>query len=359
MTKKLTNNLYVFCVCFQSAYLATTNSNTNVVRVAPRQKYQTTNNHHASSNTLVSSKSAGSTAPMTVAATPNTGSYHPNSAHQFPIQSFNYISYQSQLPGSISNSASYETQSTLAKTNPFLVKGGLSKCSDTHHRPLPPPGASDATGRFNSLKALGIKKSPQFYSMRRCKRHHSYTGPNLVSVTAAGLSASQNRISSLMDYDQHPLYENLTDSIQIHETSLPLDSDTNSSGNNGTSGASSTGGAGYMYSTKSHKDRLSIHRSDSGISNSSYEYLPQPAPRIGGSSRSKVKAMGNQSAPMYMNLPYVAFTANSLHEASEVSTNPTKCFTDWSNFGCKTASLGRSRYFVGDKKRVFRSVTEI
>lgn len=220
-------------------------------------------------------------------------------ATQFPIQSFNYINYQTQHR--IPNTIVYDKQGAVAKTNPFLVKGGL-----------------DRTGpdkKFNTLtKALSVRKSPQFYSMRKCKRHHSYTGPDL--------STSQKKLTNLLDFEQ-PLYENLTDSIQICEE-IPIendanvslikfnthDSDTNSSGNN------NSGKKARVYGP-SH-EHLSIHRSDSGISNSSYEFLPQSTPRINPHSKTK---RNHLTTPVYINVPFVSSSVNNFESSSKPFNN--------------------------------------
>lgn len=257
-----------------------------------------------------------------------------NTSAQFPIQSFNYINYQSQpIPNTLTydNKHHQSSGATNSRTNPFLVKGGLNLSSDK---------------KFNTLtKSLAVRRSPQFYSMRKCKRHHSYNGPMLNNSGSTAISASQNKLnSSLIDYEQ-PLYENLTDSIQIHEATLPNndattdpnlalirfnnnsnsntyhDSDTNSSGNNTNSNNNnnnnSSSNKDQLSYISSNKERMSIHRSDSGISNSSYEYLPQPAPRVntsGGKSKNRNGgAASHSNVPVYMNLPYISCTANSLH----------------------------------------------
>lgn len=276
------------------------------MRVAPRQKYQNTNKSSMSSSS----------------------GHNLNTSAQFPIQSFNYINYQSQsIPNTLAYDNNHQQNSgtSNSRTNPFLVKGGLNKCSDK---------------KFNTLtKSLAVRKSPQFYSMRKYKRHHSYNGPILNNSGSTAISASQNKLnSSLIDYEQ-PLYENLTDSIQIHEATLPNndattdpnltlirfnnnstyhDSDTNSSGNNTNSNNNnnSTSNKDQLSYINSNKERMSIHRSDSGISNSSYEYLPQPAPRVnssGNKSKRNSGAPSHSNVPVYMNLPYISCTANSLH----------------------------------------------
>lgn len=158
--------------------------------------------------------------------------------------------------------------------------------------------------------------------MRKSKRNYSYTGTPVPSSSAAAATlaadTSHSKLASLLDYEQ-PLYENLTDSIQICEEILPAsgetnaslikfnnpDSDTNSSGNNN---------SGKRNPVRlSNKERMSIHRSDSGISNSSYEYLPQITPRVHPHSQSKTKRY-HLTAPVYINVPYVSNnTSNTLH----------------------------------------------
>lgn len=287
----------MFCfilLCFQSsAYLTSSNSNPNVVRVAPRQKYPTINNQPIN----------------TATPTPPTG-FSSSTATQFPIQSFNYINYQTQQR--IPNTISYDKQSAVAKTNPFLVKGGLERTGPDKQK-------------YNTLtKALTVHKSPQFYSMRKSKRNHSaYTGP--VDTTGS----SNCKLASLLDYDQ-PLYENLTDSIQIHEELLPgedtsaslikfnnPDSDTNSSGNNNSGGKrnhpfNSSGSGGGT----NNKERMSIHRSDSGISNSSYECLPQTTPRIHPQAAAAKNKRYHLTTPVYINVPYnVSSSTNNTFNA--------------------------------------------
>uniref|UniRef100_A0A336JZG9 CSON005257 protein n=1 Tax=Culicoides sonorensis TaxID=179676 RepID=A0A336JZG9_CULSO len=280
----------------KSACLTTTNSNnTNVVRVAPRQKFQVTNQSSLSSSS----------------------SHNISSSSQFPIQSFNYINYQSHL---IPNTIIYDKNQS--SKNPFLVKGGLNKCSDN---------------KFNTLtKSSPTRKSPQFYSMRKCKRHHSYCSPKSNDkVGKLGITSENDNKPNLsfIDYEQ-PVYENLTDSIQIHEAKLPVNeaSSTDSKSgiirfnNNYNFHHSNVKVSGKNFKSNisdynnhispnkhkdqtigSSKDRMSIHKSDSGISNSSYEYLPQPAPRINSRTDNSKRDIfendiSNMNAPIYMNL---------------------------------------------------------
>lgn len=153
--------------------------------------------------------------------------------------------------------------------NPFLVKNIKSD--------------RNVEKKFNSLKSSGNKKSPQFYSMRvnKCRRHHSFANePQQMLVVNNNNSIpylTQN--GKLTNFDQ-PLYENLTDSIQIHESPMQNDSSC----------------ASAPEERNCKPERNSIYRSDSGISNSSYECItPVPAPRT--------NQRNCQSAPVYMNLP--------------------------------------------------------
>uniref|UniRef100_A0A336K1W8 CSON005257 protein n=1 Tax=Culicoides sonorensis TaxID=179676 RepID=A0A336K1W8_CULSO len=255
----------------KSACLTTTNSNnTNVVRVAPRQKFQVTNQSSLSSSS----------------------SHNISSSSQFPIQSFNYINYQSHL---IPNTIIYDKNQS--SKNPFLVKGGLNKCSDN---------------KFNTLtKSSPTRKSPQFYSMRKCKRHHSYCSPKSNDkVGKLGITSENDNKPNLsfIDYEQ-PVYENLTDSIQIHEAKLPVNEASSTDSKSGIIRFNNN--YNFHHSNDqtigSSKDRMSIHKSDSGISNSSYEYLPQPAPRINSRTDNSKRDIfendiSNMNAPIYMNL---------------------------------------------------------
>lgn len=86
-----------------------------------------------------------------------------------------------------------------------------------------------------------------------------------------------------------PYYENITDSIQIHETSIK--------GTDHSDTLNSNKEEYYVVSTCNDQlHRNSLYRSDSGISNSSYDCTtPVPAPRP--NSRKCL------SVPVYMNLP--------------------------------------------------------
>lgn len=162
--------------------------------------------------------------------------------------------------GEVVNGGDYLPPSSKNPFNPFLVKN-MQNCDNqvAAVAMLHPKGKANADKKYNSLKSLGIKKSPQFYSMRlnKCRRHHSMNG-----------QGKGNQLPPPYTTEQQPVYENLTDSIQIAESAYePYE-----------------------------QERTSIYRSDSGISNSSYECItPVPAPRT--------KQRKCQSAPVYMNLP--------------------------------------------------------
>lgn len=187
--------------------------------------------------------------------------------------SLNYPSYQTEATTSLLLPPAVMSPIDSPNTfvcNPFLAKSHLPSVASSNSRnPFEKnerkPNAMEK--KFNSLKAIGTRKTPQFYSMRlnKCKRHQSLPKEpqkllliNSKHKTGPPLGKSQ----------QQPLFEHLTDSIQIHE----------------------------LDELQGERERSSIYRSDSGISNSSYECVtPVPAPRTNPRSC--------QSAPVYMNLP--------------------------------------------------------
>lgn len=259
-SENLTTYHFLFNQLFQF-YTNANTANSNVVRVAPRPKN-------------------------------NPSTYNYNLANSFPSQfSSNFYPSNSNYPNYPTNSTGYSTNNypneilpppatvtgtsvtgSMLPFNPFLVKNIKSERK-----------SNVVEKKFNSLKSIGIKKSPQFYSMRvnKCRRHHSFANEpqQLLIVNNNHSMPYLPQSSKLKNFDQ-PLYENLTDSIQIHESSMQNDS--------------SFASIGDEYNCK--PERNSIYRSDSGISNSSYECItPVPAPRT---NQRKC-----QSAPVYMNLP--------------------------------------------------------
>ncbi|XP_055692645.1 hemicentin-1 isoform X4 [Lutzomyia longipalpis] len=233
-----------------NANSTTTHLTSNVVRVAPRPKNPSTLNSCLHSTTY---------------PTFTTNMYPGNSGypHNFTVNTLNYPTYPS-------------VATTTSLNNPFLAK--RERCQGHVEQQRKPEK------KFSSLKSLGIRKSPQFYSMRinkSCKRHNSFAGADTRKPSP---QPPYNNIHREKYEQQQPLYENLTDSIQIHESSLQNESSFASVLLSDDFGGNFEG------------ERTSIYRSDSGISNSSYECItPVPAPRTGQRSC--------QSAPIYMNLP--------------------------------------------------------
>lgn len=185
---------------------------------------------------------------------------------------------------------------SMIACNPFLAKSSNVDAANYNQKPLYAPEK-----KFNSLKTTNAKKAPQFYSMRlnKCKRHQSFSNEpqKLVLInnaTANGLpymGDTQNNQHIQQGHhrqshdangrrNEQPLYENLTDSIQILETSAPNE----------------IAFAAVIDDFNLDNERNSIYRSDSGISNSSYECItPVPAPRT--------NPRKCRSVPVYMNLP--------------------------------------------------------
>ncbi|GAB0099475.1 Immunoglobulin [Sergentomyia squamirostris] len=221
----------------------------NVVRVAPRPKDPTTFNSCLHSST-----------------------YPTFSANVYPGNSTYNHNFTTNTP----NYTTCPTMAVSTSLNPFLVK--RENCQGHMEQQRKPEK------KFSSLKNLGIKKSPQFYSMRiskNCKRHNSFAAGD--AKKPPSFQPAYNNVHR-EKYEQQPLYENLTDSIQIHESSLQNESSF----------------ANVLLSDEFRGNYegecTSIYRSDSGISNSSYECItPLPAPRTCPRTC--------QSAPIYMNLP--------------------------------------------------------
>lgn len=270
--------------------------------------------------------------------------------------------------------------------NPFLISRAASAAGAGagQSKGKLPSSASSASGgggdvdgtnkKFNSLKSslAGLRKTPQFYySMRlggnnngtgadkvshskgkSCKRHQSFNQPK--SGGDGGLSYAEEEQGDYyyeggeqqhtLYYEEQPLYENLTDSIQIHElstSSVQQQALTDQMINNEQQKKGPPKPKhqqrplhkmhqhrhhhhhqhGEKLKKGHHKscdmiERNSIYRSDSGISNSSYECItPVPAPRTangevavatpavgyectGGTTGKKSK----KKMPVYMNL---------------------------------------------------------
>lgn len=290
LTKIIQNTIYKVRISFCPQFYTQVNTtNSNVVRVAPRPK----NPAAAATYNYNLANSFPSNTPYNIYPT-NASNIYPN----FSVNSINYTNYPTSEKQSSASSSSLATKQQkrisndeapsngilASALNPFLA-GGCSSKSDRKTNEK----------KFNSLKSIGVKKAPQFYSMRanKCKRHHSLVGVNgsgngdpqqlQILIESSASTHSMPYISQKLRPLEQPLYENLTDSIQIHESSLQSDRIAYDEANNGE----------FQCDPD---ERNSIYRSDSGISNSSYECItPVPAPRT--------HPRKNHSAPVYMNLP--------------------------------------------------------
>lgn len=287
-----------------------------MVRVAPRPKNPSATYNYNLANSFPATTYSANFYPNNT----NYPSYHVNSLNypsNYPSNDIppSTVTGSSIVVGSVGNN-NVNTNNSNISYNPFLIKNTKAERK----------AISAMEKKFNSLKSIGVKKSPQFYSMRlnKCKRHHSNNGngnntifnsdghqiilANGNIITGGNVAANTNTSTNSMPYissttssshsnsngggkqhqqqqlfEQQPLYENLTDSIQIHESSLHNENS-------------------FLSSSMHHDEyncepeRNSIYRSDSGISNSSYECItPVPAPRT--------NPRKCQSAPVYMNLP--------------------------------------------------------
>lgn len=330
----------MFFIFLLQFYTNANTTNSNVVRVAPRPKNQPSNNNiNASSTTITTTQAAAAAAAggggtATTTAPISTAPYNYNLANSFPatttfpnnfypnnsnfpnftINSMNYTNYTNNIPVAPPPQPATVTGTSCGVAfNPFLAKpnntNNIGKnSSNGHHTSERKQNVMEK--KFNSLKSIGVKKSPKFNSMRvnKCKRHPSSFASNdpqqlliinnthsmpYISQQQQQQQFKQNSNKLINQFDQ-PLYENLTDSIQIHESTMHMD------------------GSSFALSSSMHTDdeyinhhhhcepeSNSIYRSDSGISNSSYECItPVPAPRTNSNQSRKC-----QSAPVYMNLP--------------------------------------------------------
>lgn len=305
--------LFFFLSVFNLQFYTKANAtNSNVVRVAPRPKNPSAAYNYNLANSFPSTTYSANFYPSSV--------NYPN----YAVNSLNYPNYPTansvQPPLTVTGNA---TSTSSMFYNPFLAKNH-SKTERHRSKPM-----SSMEKKFNSLKSIGVKKSPQFYSMRvnKCKRHQSFaTEPQqllLINSTNSMPYISPN--TKMKNLDQ-PLYENLTDSIQIHESSL----------NNECSFAS------VLDEFNCKPERRSIYRSDSGISNSSYECItPVPAPRT---NQRKC-----QSAPVYMNLPNSSsatmssyFQQQQQHQQQQHQQQHFRCSTSSGLGGTSNGSGGGS-----------------
>lgn len=267
--------------------------------------------------------------------------------------------------------------------NPFLISRAAAAVTAAQSKGKLPGSASTGTGtaavqaqgggeeggdgtnkKFNSLKSslAGLRKTPQFYySMRSgaakegqsksgksCKRHQSFNQPQDVLRYTEEEAGQQQQYyeggeqQHSLYYEEQPLYENLTDSIQIHELSgSSVQQKTNVDQQQAGLVINDQqtqkpkhhqkplhkihqhrhhhhGSTGEKLKKAHHKscdmiERNSIYRSDSGISNSSYECItPVPAPRTangepvvveaGTSGGTSTGRKSKKKMPVYMNL---------------------------------------------------------
>nr|XP_036226719.1 uncharacterized protein LOC106618396 isoform X5 [Bactrocera oleae]XP_036226720.1 uncharacterized protein LOC106618396 isoform X5 [Bactrocera oleae] len=189
----------------------------------------------------------------------------------------------------------------------FTGVGGKNKAPHVVHK-------SPASGLLNASMIWHGGSS----NSGKCKRHHSFAGGSIGDIDSAGPGAQHNthqvKSSALMRFYDPPAYENLagdnTAAVQVHECAVEAHSSPAAGGMTGTatillhpqptasgSGVSSSHAtAGQTGHKKKHHhrqhqqkddfnliepERLSIYRSDSGISNSSYECVTSGPPPPG------------------------------------------------------------------------------
>ncbi|KAL5292690.1 nrm family protein [Megaselia abdita] len=173
--------------------------------------------------------------------------------------------------------------------------------------------------KFYSLKFSAKKNGGLLLkqSMGKCKRHHSF-------ADGGELPPLSDTKAMKMHFYEPPVYENLTDSIQILECNVEPAA---AAAPSATHQLHLKKKHGAQHHTHRHNrqriledsniilepEKLSIYRSDSGISNSSFECIttPVPAPRQGEQlmqlpqqqqHSSKPSTMKAHSNPVYMNI---------------------------------------------------------
>lgn len=276
----------------------------------------------------------------------------------------------SQVPADSNNTiVDNDPIKSTAVLNPFLAKRpkSLNQVKRNLVRPPPPPPPPSSTSiassssqhhtvsfsslsmpqtksiemhctmadkKFNSLKSVSARKTPQFYSLRlnKCRRHQAaLTNPTyntqqkLLVINNSSMpylhsskshhsdsDAESTSILRKLTFNQQPLYENLVNASLEH-------------GENILAGSTCLD---EFYCEAN--DVNSIYRSDSGISNSSYELTPVPAPRN--------NPRNCQSAPVYMNLPkYASICGTGTNSKYRTENNiPT---TPNSKLGFKTTAF--------------------
>ncbi|XP_055619524.1 hemicentin-1 isoform X2 [Toxorhynchites rutilus septentrionalis] len=214
----------------------------------------------------------------------------------FPTHPYNYISYQQRDINSTnkqSNSglSSYNTSQSTMLTN----QSNMSSLSNSQ----------ESSGNTNSYlsKTAERRKAPQMLDNSDALSTHSFSSGKLKRPPGPIGSSGENK--KLIDLETvTPLYENLTDSIQIHESPI-------GNGGNGGIGAKFAIDDGQeRYRISLRKPRRANSRSNSAVSNSYYDCIkPIPAPRhrkyaSTNSLLSKnIQMYSNRLDPIYMNLP--------------------------------------------------------
>ncbi|XP_059224133.1 uncharacterized protein LOC106090474 isoform X6 [Stomoxys calcitrans] len=158
-----------------------------------------------------------------------------------------------------------------------------------------------------AARAMGSLLGAGGGNNNKCKRHHSFAGGSLGDIESKG-PVMRN---GLHFYDP-PAYENVNDAVQVHAAAVLSDMELpdpkSSAGtatvllhplpsygsHNGVGGSGGSQGPKKKHHQRQHQpkedlnliepERLSIYRSDSGISNSSYECVT-PIPNGGGTQR--------------------------------------------------------------------------
>ncbi|XP_049314269.1 uncharacterized protein LOC105225255 isoform X3 [Bactrocera dorsalis] len=193
------------------------------------------------------------------------------------------------------------------------------------HKPPHVVHKSPASGLLNASVILHGGSSS---NGGKCKRHHSFAGGSIGDIDSAGPGAQHNahqvKSSALMRFYDPPAYENLagdsTAAVQVHECAVEahpspaaggmsgtatilLHPQPTASGNGGSTSHATAGQTGHKkkHHHRQHQqkddfnliepERLSIYRSDSGISNSSYECVT-PVPPPPGNTRTAAALNG-------------------------------------------------------------------
>ncbi|KXJ84174.1 hypothetical protein RP20_CCG018065 [Aedes albopictus] len=195
----------------------------------------------------------------------------------FPTHPYNYINYQQRDSNSkpTSSLSSYNTSQSTVLTN----QSNMSSLSNSQ----------DSSSNTNNS-----------YLSKTIERKKPHQHQQLLDNSPGGTCGENKKLIDLETVT--PLYENLTDSIQIHESPM---------GNAGNGiGAKFAIDGQERYKISLRKPRKSSSRSNSAVSNSYYDCIkPIPAPRHRkyASTTSlfskNIQMYSNKLDPIYMNLP--------------------------------------------------------